>query len=109
MEHLTITDAGLLAEILSGFNTDKRLWWYQEGSDSAERPQIYMQRAFTHDGGGFWFDKDDDIRDAYIWLTGVENTYGERWIKVSDIMRAIDNLDGKHGFTEPIAQIKTKA
>jgi hypothetical protein len=59
-----------------------------------------VMRAFTHDGGGFLSEK-DDIRDAYVWCSG----FTERWFKVTDLIEALDNLDGKHGDTNPIATI----
>jgi hypothetical protein len=65
---------------------------------------IATLRAFTHKGGGVYFEADGDIRDAFVWTSG----FMEHWFKVSDLLLALDNLDGKLGLDKPIAVIEEK-
>jgi hypothetical protein len=58
-------------------------------------------RAFTHDDGGFIDDK-EDVRDAYVRCSG----FMEHWFKVSDVITALDNMQGKHGLDNPMAVIE---
>jgi hypothetical protein len=97
---LTLHDAGILADIMRGVESNAKLNWYLFGADSAENPLRLVMRAFTHYGGGFW-PNDADVRDACVWCSG----FMERWIPVRDLMKALDNLDGKFGETDPIAVI----
>jgi hypothetical protein len=98
---LTLNKAGLLADLIRGVQAGAKLRWYQFGTRDADHPLIVTMRAFTYDGGGF-IREDDDVRDAYVWCSG----FMERWLKVSDIITALDNMDGKHGLEEPMAVIE---
>jgi hypothetical protein len=100
---LTLNEACLLGELIRGVEVNAKLNWYQFGSRDADHPLTMVMRAFTHDGGGF-IGPDEDIREAYVWCSG----FMERWFKVADIIKALDNLDGKHGDTNPIATIGDK-
>jgi hypothetical protein len=100
---LTLNQAILLGELIEDVGRKDKLNWYQFGSRDADHPLTMVMRAFTHDGGGFISEK-DDIREAYVWCSG----FMERWLKVSDIITALDNLDGKHGEENPIATIGDK-
>jgi hypothetical protein len=60
-----------------------------------------VMRAFTHEGGGF-VDEKDDVRDAYVWCSG----FTERWLKVEDVLVALDNAtSGRAGMDKPMAII----
>jgi len=98
---LSLREAGLLSELIHGVDRNLKLRYYQFGTRDADHPLVVMMRAFTYDGGGF-INETDDIRDVYVWCSG----FTERWLKVSDILTALDNLDGKHGDTNPIATIE---
>jgi hypothetical protein len=97
---LSLNEADLINVLMRGVSSNAKLNWYQFGSRDADHPLTMVMRAFTYDGGGFLSDT-DDVRDAYVWCSG----FVERWFKVSDIIKALDNLDGKHGDTNPIATI----
>lgn len=96
---LTIEQAGVLADLLHGVERCLKMRYYPFGSRDADHPLEVSLRAFTHNGGGIYFD--GDIRDAYVWTSGLM----ERWFKVSDLITALDNIDGKHGLDNPIAII----
>lgn len=97
---LTINQAGYLADLIRGVERGAKLRYYPMGAKDADHPMTQVLRAFTHDGGGFW-PNDQDIRDGYVWTSGIS----ERWFKVSDLIKAMANLDGRHGINEPIAII----
>jgi hypothetical protein len=100
---LTLNDAGLLSDLIRGVQAKAKLRWYQFGTRDADHPLIVTMRAFTYDGGGF-IREHDDVLNAYVWCSGIF----ERWIKVSDIIKALDNLQGKHGLENPMAVIEYK-
>lgn len=100
---LTLNQAGLLGDLIRGVQAKSKLRWYQFGSRDADHPLVVVMRSFTHDGGGFISDK-EDVRDAYVWCSG----FMERWFKVSDVINALDNIQGTHGMEEPMAVIEYK-
>jgi len=100
---LSLNDAGLLGDLIRGVQAGAKLSWYQFGTRDADHPAIFTLRQFTYDGGGF-IREDEDVRDAYVWCSGIF----ERWLKVSDLITALDNLDGKHGLDKPMAVIEYK-
>lgn len=103
---LTLTEAGHLADLFRAQERHDRLYWYPCGAEHGAAHASYVIRAFTHEGGGLWFDKDGDVRDAYLWLSGI----GELWLKVSDIIRALENvIDARHGEGEPMARIEARS
>lgn len=97
---LALNDAELLADLIRGVQAGAKLRWYQFGTRDADHPLIVTMRAFTHIGGNFISEK-DDIRDEYVWLSG----FTERWINIDDIIKALDNMQGKHGLENPMAVI----
>jgi hypothetical protein len=100
---LTLNEAGLLADLIRGVQAKAKLRWYPYGADDSDATMHVAEfrlRQFTYDGGGFISEK-DDVRDAYVWCSGMM----ERWLKVSDLIHALDNIDGKHGMDKPIAVI----
>ncbi len=100
-ETLTIGQAGYLADLIRGVEGGKKLRYYQRGSDDAERPLVVVMRAFTYESGGL-YPHDADIRDAYVWCSGMF----EHWLKVRDLMRALENaVTGGHGYSSPMAVI----
>jgi hypothetical protein len=101
MTDLTITDAGYLADIMRGVESNAKLRWYPAGT--ADNPMKCRMRAFTHEGGGFWFDSDGDIQDAYIWTSGVF----EHWIRVRDLIAALHNMMHGTDLSAPLAAIDT--
>jgi len=100
---LSLNDADLLGQLIRGVQAKAKLRWYQFGTRDADHPATFTLRAFTYDGGGF-IRNDDDVRDAYVWCSGIF----ERWLKVSDIITAMDNLGGKHGLDNSMAVIEFK-
>jgi len=99
---LTMSAASILGDILRGVEQGRKLRYYPEGADSADYPVNSVMRAITHDGGGFWFDSDGDVRNAFIWTSGMF----EHWYPVVEVMRAIHNQDGHLGMTKPMAIIE---
>lgn len=103
---LTLTQAGHLADIVRGVERGSRLWYYPSGAQNGAPSASYVLRCFAHEGGGLWFDKDGDVRDAYVHGSGIM----ERWFKVSDLIRALENIiDAKYGDGEPMARIEVLA
>ena len=100
---LTLDEAGLLSDLIRAVQGNAKLNYYIHGADT-ETPASYVLRAFTYNGGGFITSDKDDVRDVYVWCSG----FTEHWFKVSDLITALDNLDGKHGFEAPIATIESR-
>ena len=100
---LTLNHAGILGDIIRGVERNLKLRFYPRGSESADCPLTYTMRAFTREGGGF-YPNDKDVRDAFVWCSG---TF-ESWFPVDVLIDALDNIDGKHGDTNPIAIIETE-
>jgi hypothetical protein len=98
---LSLSEAGVLGDLIRGVQASAKLRYYQFGGRDADRPLVVTMRAFTQDGGGFISDK-EDIRGAYVWCSG----FLERWLKVSDLVKALDNIYGKHGLDNPMAVIE---
>jgi hypothetical protein len=98
---LTLNDASLLADLIRGVQAGAKLRWYQFGTRDADHPLIVTMRAFTHYGGNF-VSETDDVRDEYVWCSG----FTERWLKVDDIIKALDNMDGRHGLDNTMAVIE---
>jgi hypothetical protein len=99
---LTLREAGTLGGLISAVERGYLLKYYPSGANT-DRPMECVLRAFTLHGGGFC-PNDQDIRDAYVWTSGIM----EHWYKVSDLIRALDNLDGKYGIDKPIAIIEIR-
>jgi hypothetical protein len=101
---LTLNDAGLLGDLLRAVQGNYRLRYYPNGAEGdTDHPVEGVLRAFTLEGGGF-YPNNDDVRNAYVWTSG----FMERWYKVSDLIRALDNIDGKHGLGEPMAVLEAR-
>jgi hypothetical protein len=98
---LTLNDAAALGELIHGVESHAKLEYYANGTDSADSPVNVEMRAFTHEGGGF-ISSDEDVRDAHIWTSGIF----EHWYPVMDLIRAIQNIDGRYGLDQPIAIIR---
>jgi len=98
---LTIRQAGYLADLIKGVEQGKKLRYYAIGTDDADHPLVLVMRAFTREGGGFWA-HDADIRESYIWCSGIV----ERWFSVRELMTAMQNaIDGDIGMDQPMAMI----
>ena len=98
---LTINQSIVLSNIHHGVERCLKLRYYPFGTRDADHPLIMSMRAFTYDGGNL-YPHDADIRDAYVWCSG----FMERWFKVSDLITALDNMQGKHGLENPMAVIE---
>jgi hypothetical protein len=98
---LTADDLQYLADLLRGVHASAKMDWYPYGTDSAANPASFVLRQFTTKDGMYW-PNDQDIRDAYVWCSGMF----ERWLPVRDVMKALSNLNGDLGLTEPIAIIR---
>lgn len=59
-----------------------------------------VARAFTLDGGGF-LGREDDVRDAYVWVSGMT----EEWWPVSELLDGIK--DGTVALNYPQKYIPT--
>ena len=91
----------MLADLIRGVQAGAKLRYYPRGADDADHPMVQSLRAFTHDGGGF-ISEHDDVRDAYdadLWVRGALR------FKVEDLIMALDNIQGTHGWTSPLAVI----
>jgi hypothetical protein len=97
---LTSSQLMLLAELDRGVERKLKMRYYQFGSENADHPLEVNLRAFTRKDGSL-YPHDADIRHAYVWCSG----FTEHFIPVSDIVRALDNMDGKHGLEAPMAVI----
>jgi transcription elongation factor Elf1 len=97
---LSLNEAGLLADLIRGVQAKAKLRFYMQGADDADEPLIVVMRSFTHEDGGF-LSEQEDVRDAYVWCSG----FTEHWFKVSDLIKALDNMDGHHGLSAPMATI----
>jgi hypothetical protein len=100
---MTLNEAGILGDLVNAVGRGDRLRYYPYGADESDATMHVVEgvlRAFTLEGGGF-YPNNKDVRDAYVWVSG----FTERWYKVSDLILALDNNDGKHGLDKPIAVI----
>ena len=97
---LTINQSMLLGDIHRGVERGLKLRYYQFGTRDADHPLVQVMRAFTYDGGNL-YPHDADVRDAYVWTSG----FMERWIKVEELITALDNMQGTHGLHNPMAVI----
>jgi hypothetical protein len=97
---LTYKQANLLADLIRGVQAKAKLRYYPRGTDSADNPMMLILRAFTDQQGAFWAD-DKDIRDAFVWCSGIT----EQFLGVEVLIKALDNIDGKHGMTAVMAVI----
>jgi hypothetical protein len=73
----TLTRLGMLAEAVERKQPITRL--LPDGNTVTK-----VARAFTHDGGGF-LGRDDDVRDAFVWVSGMT----EEWWPVSELLDGI--------------------
>lgn len=100
---LTLSDAGYLSDIIRAVERHARVTWYPLGGSAPEVHASYVMRSFAHDGGGLWFDRDGDVRDAYVWLSGTM----EHWIKTSDLMAALKGMvNGREHDDDPLMIIE---
>jgi len=105
---LSLNRAGLLADLIraverSNKQSGVKLRWYPYGADDSDATMHmtdYVLRAFTHQDGSF-ITENEDVRDVYVWCSGIF----EVWLKVDDVLDALDNIDCKHGTDKPIASI----
>ena len=97
---LTINQAGVLADLIRGVERRLKLRYYPSGVESADHPMVQYLRAFTYAEGAL-YPHDKDIRDAHVWTSG----FMEHWFPVEQLLKALDNMDGKHGLDEDMAVI----
>jgi hypothetical protein len=106
---LSLYKLQLLSDLLravqaSSHQSGVKMRWYPVGHDpgsNVPRQMDLVMRAFTHKDGTF-LSEQDDVRDAYIWFSG----FTERWIKVEEVLDALDNaVNGNHGTDQPMAVI----
>jgi hypothetical protein len=99
---LTIDQAGWLSDLIKGVERGLTMRYYQRGAEDAERPLKAVLRAFTYQNGNL-YPHDADIRDAYVWTSGMF----EHWFLVSDLMDALANaVHGTSGTDAPMAVIE---
>lgn len=48
-----------------------------------------IARAFTHEGGGF-LGADDDVREAYVWMSG-GSLFSEQWWPVYKLLAGLED------------------
>lgn len=99
---MTIEDAIILSQIIRGVTRGLKLRLYPNGAQDADHPMVQVMRAFTYDGGGL-YPYNDEIRNAYVWTSGIT----ERWIPVRALIAAMRNAtDVDQGIDAPMAQIE---
>ena len=98
---LTINQSILLGNIHRGIERGLKLRYYPFGTRDADHPLIVSMRAFTYEGGNL-YPHDKDVRDAYVWCSG----FVEYWLRVDDLIKALDNMQGTHGLDNPMAVIE---
>lgn len=77
---LTVSDLTSLSIIAQAAERSARVRWLLDEGEVAEG----VARAITHDDGGF-LSSGDDVRDAYLWVSGVT----ERWLPVSSLVNGV--------------------
>ena len=98
---LTINQAGWLGDLIHGVERGWKMRYYPMGAKDADHPAVVMLRAFTYEGGGL-YPRDGDIRESYVWCSGLT----ESWFKVNDILDALENaITCKFGDESPMAII----
>jgi hypothetical protein len=99
---LTLNQAGYIGELIHAVERNLKLRYLPGGAKDDGRKTLTVElRAFTYNGGAL-YPSDADIRDAYVWCSGVM----EHWYKVSDLIAAMQNaIDGSYGLDAPMAVI----
>jgi len=105
---LSLNRLQLLSDLLravqsSSHQSGVKLRWYPCGTDfgsNVPRQMDLVMRAFTHQDGTFLSDR-DDVREAYVWFSG----FTERWIKVEEVLDALDNAINGTNHDQPMAVI----
>jgi hypothetical protein len=99
---MTLNQAGYLADLMRGVERKSKLRYYPRGAESADHPLELVMRAFTREDGAFW-PNEADVRDAFVWGSG----FMEHWLKVSDLLKAMDNaVNGRDGTDQPMATVE---
>jgi len=98
---MTIDQAIYLGDLVNGVQRGLRMRYFPFGADDNNKPMGMSMRAFTYENGNL-YPHNADIRDAYVWFSG----FTEHWIKVSDLLLALDNaVNGTQGMNKPMAII----
>lgn len=84
---MTYSNAVALGTLLTGVQGNRPFRYYPQGADTPGEPVKGVLRAITHDGGGFYREDDGDIRDAFVWTSGVM----EHWFPVKLFVAALMN------------------
>lgn len=99
--NITLQDAMYLSDLIAGVTSGLQLEYYHAGTET-NTPATYSMRAFTREFGGF-ISNGDNLLEAYVWLSGMT----ERWLKVSDLIKALRNFqNGDSGLDKPMAIIR---
>jgi hypothetical protein len=98
---ITIEQAGWLGDLIHGVERGCKMHYYPMGAKDADHPMAVVLRAFTYEGGGL-YPHDEDIRESYVWCSGIIET----WLKVGDVLDALENaVTCKFGDESPMAII----
>lgn len=98
---LTINQANWIGDLIYGVQSGLKMRYYPQGSEDADNAVVVTLRAFTYEGGGL-YPSDADIRDSFVWTSG----FTERWFKVDDLVKALDNaMLNSQGSDMPMAII----
>lgn len=77
---LTLSELNRLAMLAEAVGEGRRIARLHDGL-----VQSGVARAFTREGGGF-LTPDDDIRDGFVWVSGIT----ESWWPVTELANGID-------------------
>lgn len=72
---LTVTDLFHLADLAGavGSKSNVRARWAVDGDMNTVADGVI--RNFTKENGMFWTDKDGDVRDAFLWISGMFESF----------------------------------
>lgn len=98
---LTGMQAEWIGQLIHGVQRGLKMRYFTYGASDNADPMRCTLRAFTHNDGSL-YPRDADIRDAYVWTSGIS----EHWFKVADLLKALDNaINGYEGTNKPMAMI----
>lgn len=99
-----LEDADTLGQLIRAVQAHQRIKWYQDGAGDADHPVDGVLRHFCRDEDGNFPDHDTDVRDMLVRDSGLL----EHFRPVRDVIRALQNIDGRYGLDQPIAIIEPR-
>lgn len=101
---LRLEDADTLGQLIRSVQAHQRIKWYQDGAADADHPVDGVLRHFCVDEAGNFPPHGTDVRDMLVRDSGLL----EHFRPVRDVIRALQNIDGRYGLDEPIAIIEPR-